>query len=451
MNAITSVASGSLASIPAPSKLLQAAISNASSGWVEGPPWRDAWFAPAMPRPDAVAEAKALLAVLDGVPTIADHPEMLARWLEPLIAGVRNAPTSEAAFAGAASAIGLACSSMPVAVLTQDSQRAALREFKFWPSASDVFDLLNVAHFAFFQRRRDVAKVALARPISELPAAEREQRRQSAIDSGIMVPRNPDDPHGIVELCATCRKLTDGTDHTGAPTRIWVHQLRRDDGLLIERRWNVPAILRRIAAIGLLPAGLSSGQWSHVLTWLTDLHIHPRAIVAGIAQRVAEADYDSVLVRSLELEFGRYVRRDADRLPDDSYSPVDEPEADRLAWLRAAGKLADASLNVVQECQSSAADAARRAEAMARNEQMTMAELRRENRRLAELFIGCGRGIEIVPPPGYFYPPDPANDSIRPRQAGQHAAGTPAAPQAPGRAPTPASGEPARDSGGDAA
>lgn len=69
-------------------------------------------------------------------------PAIVLNWLRPIAAGVRNSP-DETDFAAKAAAIAMACDGLPVHVFNVTTQKLALQEFKFWPSAADVYELLS--------------------------------------------------------------------------------------------------------------------------------------------------------------------------------------------------------------------------------------------------------------------------------------------------------------------
>jgi hypothetical protein len=70
-----------------------------------------------------------------------DRQQLIA-WLYPLVAASRIVPSDED-FMAKASVIAIAVSDFPRACFTAETQREALRMFKYFPSAADVCDLLE--------------------------------------------------------------------------------------------------------------------------------------------------------------------------------------------------------------------------------------------------------------------------------------------------------------------
>ena len=85
------------------------------------------------------------LATLDALAADKVTPEAVWLWVLPLAAAVAN-PPSEGDMKKRAAVIAGACAELPRAVFNVETQRQAMREFRFWPSVADVHALLaNVA------------------------------------------------------------------------------------------------------------------------------------------------------------------------------------------------------------------------------------------------------------------------------------------------------------------
>jgi len=63
-------------------------------------------------------------------------------WLAPVASAVRNPPAADD-FEKRAAVIAAVCQDLPAAVFTPQTQREACSKFQFWPSAADVFELLE--------------------------------------------------------------------------------------------------------------------------------------------------------------------------------------------------------------------------------------------------------------------------------------------------------------------
>jgi hypothetical protein len=86
-------------------------------------------------------------------------PNALMAWARPLGAAVRN-PQSDQDFAAwlAAAAVGL--SDYAAGAFSIETQRAALRQFKFWPSVADVAELVGPKSANLRTRHRALRKIA---------------------------------------------------------------------------------------------------------------------------------------------------------------------------------------------------------------------------------------------------------------------------------------------------
>lgn len=100
---------------------------------------------PDIPMPDAypaalIAEAKAALESLRAhcAPVTA---EQLAAWLMPITPGLPN-PLAKEAVKPWLAAVMIAVGDMEACLFNAETQRSALREWRFWPSAADVYGLL---------------------------------------------------------------------------------------------------------------------------------------------------------------------------------------------------------------------------------------------------------------------------------------------------------------------
>ena len=92
-------------------------------------------------------------------------PGTIRAWLAPLLGCVRF-PPSEGDYEIKAAAIAMACSvDVPQAVWTEASQLAAMRAFKVWPSAAEVFDLHQSEAFRLRNRLFLLRQVSKATPI----------------------------------------------------------------------------------------------------------------------------------------------------------------------------------------------------------------------------------------------------------------------------------------------
>lgn len=180
MNALTKRAPGGLpaaVSVPPPSHALAQLIRDVAAApfnkfYVAGPTRaRDDWFAVEMPAPELQAEAKELVRAI--TPLVAPAPLQLIRaWVVRLAAGVANAPDRQEK-EPAIAAIALACADLPVACFTEETLAAALRQFRWWPAAAEVHELLWSTNLLWDNRLFAIQRIAHARPIAELEDARR--------------------------------------------------------------------------------------------------------------------------------------------------------------------------------------------------------------------------------------------------------------------------------------
>lgn len=141
------------------------------------------------PTPAMISEARAVVhrfAAALRPPT----RDALIAWARPINAAVRN-PQGEQDFLIRVSAWAVMLADIPGACLTLESQRDALRLFQFWPSAADVFALLNPE--AARLRRVVAALGAIAAPASPAP---------------MQAPREPPTTEELTAVSALVAKLT---------------------------------------------------------------------------------------------------------------------------------------------------------------------------------------------------------------------------------------------------
>lgn len=98
----------------------------------------------------------------------------LRDWARPLGAGVRNPPAPED-FAAWCAALAVACGDFPAAAFSSRAQRAALQEFQFWPSVSDVCRLVRPKAAEIRDRLHGLRAIVTARtmePVEPAPAGK---------------------------------------------------------------------------------------------------------------------------------------------------------------------------------------------------------------------------------------------------------------------------------------
>lgn len=107
--------------------------------------------------------------------------QQLVAWLYPLVAASRIVPSDED-FMAKASVIATAVSDFPRACFTAETQREALRMFKYFPSAADVCDLLEPTRKRLVGRYQ--ALMAMLRPREvETEQTERQKLTQAQRDA----------------------------------------------------------------------------------------------------------------------------------------------------------------------------------------------------------------------------------------------------------------------------
>ena len=109
-----------------------------------------------------------------------DRQQLIA-WLYPLVAASRIVPSDED-FMAKASVIAIAVSDFPRACFTAETQREALRMFKYFPSAADVCDLLEPARKRLVGRYQALVAMLKARDPEPEPS-ERQAMTQAARDA----------------------------------------------------------------------------------------------------------------------------------------------------------------------------------------------------------------------------------------------------------------------------
>ena len=87
----------------------------------------------------------------------------LRLWLAPIPLAVHGGAKTEEQIIGWLAAVSLACAGMPASVFNRASQAEALRTFKFFPSAADIYDLLSA------DRSRLAQRATILRRILQLP------------------------------------------------------------------------------------------------------------------------------------------------------------------------------------------------------------------------------------------------------------------------------------------
>lgn len=108
---------------------------------------------------DVADEAGRLLAQESAMPHAS--PDVVLDWLKVIVPGVSNPPTTDAELRLRAVAIAGACDDLPAALFTSDAARAGLKRWKFFPSGTEVRDLIGAEHLA---KRRNLIAVAKACP-----------------------------------------------------------------------------------------------------------------------------------------------------------------------------------------------------------------------------------------------------------------------------------------------
>jgi hypothetical protein len=114
--------------------------------------------------------------------------QQLVAWLYPLAAASRIVPSDED-FMAKASVIAVAVSDFPRACFTAETQREALRVFKYFPSAADVCDLLEPTRKRLVGRYQ--ALVAMLRPREPDPEPTERQKLTQAQRDAILAEFHP--------------------------------------------------------------------------------------------------------------------------------------------------------------------------------------------------------------------------------------------------------------------
>lgn len=84
-------------------------------------------------------------------------------WLKPLLLSVANAPSQED-FGKRAAAIAMACGDFPAGVWNSGTARAAMKAFKFFPSAAEVCGLLQPHADEILGRTTALRRIAATQP-----------------------------------------------------------------------------------------------------------------------------------------------------------------------------------------------------------------------------------------------------------------------------------------------
>lgn len=112
--------------------------------------------------PEAVTEARELLHRAQIVaPATA---EAVLDWLRPIALAVANGPAAEEARARAET-VALACADLPAGLFSREAATAALQRWKYWPSASEVRELVGHDYLARKRLLEAVAHAPGAPPI----------------------------------------------------------------------------------------------------------------------------------------------------------------------------------------------------------------------------------------------------------------------------------------------
>lgn len=114
--------------------------------------------------------------------------QQLVAWLYPLVAASRIVPSDED-FMAKASVIATAVSDFPRACFTTETQREALRVFKYFPSAADVCDLLEPTRKRLVDRYH--ALLAMLRPREPDPEPTDRQKLTQAQRDAILAEFHP--------------------------------------------------------------------------------------------------------------------------------------------------------------------------------------------------------------------------------------------------------------------
>ncbi len=114
--------------------------------------------------------------------------QQLITWLYPLVAASRIVPSDED-FMAKASVIAIAVSDFPRACFTAETQREALRMFKYFPSAADVCDLLEPTRKRLVGRYQ--ALMAMLAPRSTEPEPTERQKLTQAQRDAIIAEFHP--------------------------------------------------------------------------------------------------------------------------------------------------------------------------------------------------------------------------------------------------------------------
>ncbi len=97
------------------------------------------------------------------------------KWLLPLNGVVRN-PASQEDFEKRAAAMSFLLADLPIAVFTVRTQRMAMAEFQFWPSAADAHKLLREQAAPLMSRRDALKRLLTAPPASPRESLTAEER-----------------------------------------------------------------------------------------------------------------------------------------------------------------------------------------------------------------------------------------------------------------------------------
>ena len=137
-----------------------------------------AFVRPYLPIVCSPAEASRVLADLDMRPATA---ERINNWLQPVLRAVTN-PPPPAELAERVRAIVLACQAVPAWAFSRETAAEAVRKFKFWPAAAEVYDLVHGDVADDLSRvgklRETVAKANTGTAERPQTAEEREAARQ---------------------------------------------------------------------------------------------------------------------------------------------------------------------------------------------------------------------------------------------------------------------------------
>lgn len=171
-----------------------------------------AFVRPYLPIVCSPSEASRVLADLDMRPPT---PERVTSWLQPVLRAVTNPPPPRE-LNERVRAIMLACQGLPAWAFSPATAAEAVRKFKFWPAAAEVYDLVHgdVAD--------DLARVGLLRQAAaklgatverQQTAEEREAARQHvartlAALKAEMAGRERDKPSAPTRMAPTLSRAT---------------------------------------------------------------------------------------------------------------------------------------------------------------------------------------------------------------------------------------------------